>query len=102
MNINIQVRVIENDEDQYSTGLPFKWDMRQHVGDYDFATSNNIERIYTTPKKEEHILWRPKDFQKARDWVYVNIPAEGNRNRLLKVLYDLEAYPNYWLHNSWC
>lgn len=66
------------------------FDYIRHSGDADFATENEFVNIDSDAPIREQELVRPKDFNKCREWVKNMQYPEGNKQRLLKALDEME------------
>ena len=76
------------------------FDSCRFQGDLEFASTQEIDRIYKT-LHDEDIYWRPKDFTKAKQWVIEHAVAEGNRDRLVELLNHMEQDETLWIYNSY-
>lgn len=102
MGLNIHVYWLKKDSPDFQNP-PFEWDSCRHSGDSDFVSNNVIKHVYheRDARDDDYILWRPEDFGLAREWITTNIQPEGNRERLLKLMNDLEANADCWLFSSY-
>lgn len=73
----------------YSTEKQDWFDSSRYSGDRDFVVENEFEFIDNDIVIEQQELARPKDFNKCREWVKLNIP-EANKQRLLNTLDKME------------
>jgi hypothetical protein len=79
------------------------FDSCRYSGDRDFVTTDALdwEEIPDSDYSMETRFYnRPKDIDKAREWIKANV-YEGNQSRLLKLMDDMEANPNLVIYNSW-
>jgi hypothetical protein len=80
------------------------FDSVRHGGDREFARTQDFE--WDTIVEDENDLWsryycRPKDLDKAVDWVDKQDLPIGNKMRLKGLLYDMRMIPRLYLYFSY-
>ena len=70
------------------------FDYIRHSGDREFAVQYIFK--YCEELDGDSELYRPKDFDKAIEWVNDNIDPEGNRNRLIEALERMRLEDNLY------
>ncbi len=88
-----------NHDDVYFNYDKQTWfDSLRHSGDRDFVMGNEMMRPF--PQDTEDHFARPKDFEKAKEWVKSNV-FEGNQPRLLKCLEEMQKDDKLCFIFSW-
>lgn len=80
------------------------WDWGRHTGDREFASAD-FEWIEVVDNPDSHDFSdcynRPKDIDKAIEWVNKNIQPEGNRQRLINLLEAMRIDDKLFIHCSY-
>lgn len=110
MGINIKAyhfQGLGEEEDLPGTMHPFPlleevkgWDWHRHAGDRDIRSA--VEYVYAPWSDFEGQLYyeRPESIAELRAWVLANV-HQGNQERWLTLLEQMEADETIWLHFSW-
>jgi len=76
------------------------WDAIRYSGDRDFILSTEFDCVDNDNAVEDQEYFRPKDFDKTRQWVRDNI-VEMNQHRILTALDKVQSDETLVFHWSW-
>jgi hypothetical protein len=76
------------------------FDDLRYSGDREFASNVKFVRHPEGGVDFEERYYRPENLGDSREWVKANV-IECNQPRLLKLLDDMEKYPNLYLYFSY-
>ena len=84
----------------YDTESQEWFDSLRYTGDRDFVVENDFIAVDTDNEVGYQTLFRPKDFQKSKDWVVSNV-VECNQYRLIEALNKMELDKDLVFSWSW-